>query len=424
MEEALDVVPVPQIYKALPTLSMEDVKWQTMRSSRLEKLWRRPDHSPKSVRDLHAPDDAQYLKLLPGGDWLAIIASDATVHLQHVTESDPRVSQKGVGTHLRELCCEISHTQDFDLLLLITGKSVVRGISHLLLYRIDTEIACMDLLVERQLHTSILAASASFNLLAFATGCEDMEIVHIQKIHGSGEQRYRELLWNVGITSSFQDSTLSIITPSQILICCDLGFSLYDVPSSDMVQFENMQDSDTLVEDGSAQDGDGPRVISVEPSWFLKYGLILCPPVVVPIPWNPADLEDSKVAFVLDYHIFHVLNLSSTSPSHRATSLPVKDCGDLTSIGTHRGVWWNEDKCAADPQLLKLRTCTLPRVPTSQRCLEDYTEEEFSVQVGSLLVPWKDKQDLEFVTMDEWSGRVCLLLKSDGPSRRIVMVDA
>ncbi|KZT22036.1 hypothetical protein NEOLEDRAFT_1244188 [Neolentinus lepideus HHB14362 ss-1] len=404
--KALEVVPIPQVFKKLSAMPTATLQFEAIRHSMLERSWHRENLAPMSLREIPSFHDVQYLELLPGGDWLVTIAGDGSVCLQHVSEPRPRIVKRGIDAYLHKMTSAISYSSGFDSLLLITGTNGTDETSHLFLYCIDTQIPRMESVLTLKLSTNVLAASAAFGILAVGTGQGEAELIHIISVDEYSGQQRSIVLMDVRSTGSMEESTLTILSRSQVFLCCSYGFALYDIPQVEQARVGNSQD---------------PPTIMVTPTWSLKHELTLSLPVSSHVVWQHMALQQPGTIFILDYHELHVLNLTVSPVSHIEVSLPVKVGGDLTALGTHRGVWWNRYQSAQnDARSLRLWTCTLPRIPAHE---EDLIEDDFPIAAGSLIVPCKDKEEVEYLSLDEWSGRVCLLFERKESRGRIVLVD-
>ncbi|TFK47683.1 hypothetical protein OE88DRAFT_730619 [Heliocybe sulcata] len=387
--KALEVVPVPQIFNNLCNMPTEALRFEAVRSFKLEKAWRKEDSIPCSVKEIPAFHDMVYLELLPGGDWLATIACDGSVCLQHVLEPAPRITKEGIGVSLQNMTSATSNSSKLDSLLVITGRNETDASSHVFLYWIDTRIPCMEPVLNLKLPVNILTASAGFGVLAVGAVLGEEEFIHVMLIDEyTGKRLGRDMVIDVQLTGSMEDSTLSILSRDYLFICCSFGFSLHRIPEPEKGE----------------EDGD-PRMIQAKASWSLKLELTLVPPLSSPVLWGQA--RRPMAVFLLDYRELHALNLAVLpTASHIKVPLPVQVDGDLTSLGTHRGVWWNRRSLSADRRLLQLWT------------------EDYPVVVGSLLVPREEDEEVEYLSLDEWSGRVCLLLRRKGEKARILLVDS
>ncbi|KDQ56330.1 hypothetical protein JAAARDRAFT_309158 [Jaapia argillacea MUCL 33604] len=379
-------------------LSNGDLRRETLKVARLQTLWCMEDVEPTSVITLTCPENVKFARIIPGSDWLVVASDNGSLRLRNIRTNQASLSTPSVAPFLEYLTCEVLSSGE-DNVVLSTGTDL-DGTSHLLLHRVDLTVPSLEVVVSLTFPEKILTATAGLNLILYASTAGEDELVVARSF--GGDRPAEQVVMDIDAFTTLEDSTMALLGSHRFFVSNSYGFAIFEMPPMTPVQ---------VIDHHSA--------ISVEPFWFLDCDLLVYPPIISHVDW----MHRSPNVMILDYHCLHIL--SGIPPLHRTISLPTRDDGDVTAIGTRHAAWWNP---MVSPPLsapgVTIRICTFPMIHGGSH-LEEASAEEFPVRVGSLLVDEPEDQTPESISLDEWAGRLCILFRgeSDSEDKTIMLLD-
>ncbi|KDQ57115.1 hypothetical protein JAAARDRAFT_284233 [Jaapia argillacea MUCL 33604] len=409
LERMLAMIPVPKLARSCPSMSVPGLRECAIRAARLDAKWQRENLAPVTVYSVPCPPNVYFARLLAGGDWVALVSSSASVYLQEITDGGVAAVRQGRSIEFQRLGCDLSLSASAETMLLVTGQNPETEMNHIFLYQLNTDVPSIQLWEDVSFSDRFLSAAAAFDLLAFACpGEEEEELITIRRVGPDMRDRRQQVIMEVEDFPGIEDSTITLLSNNRLLISNGFGFALFPIPDLETVEVD-----DTTEE-----------IISVHPLWSLQRDLTVFPPLVSPVVWEARDKGHVRPVMVLDYHALHILDIASFPPNHRVIPLPVRDDGDLTTVGFRRGVWWN----SLDPSpegrepMMRLRTCTFPQLRRNID-LARVSSGDFNVTTGSVIFPTHHDETAESLSFDEWTGRVCIILKGGPDGRRAIVIN-
>jgi len=99
---------MPFLHKDRPNLlhaSTDILRQESIRQTRLDRLWRRHDSPPGRITELMIEENVNFFTVFPGGQWLVIILEDGRLCLRELCESDrtPKSITVKLGASVREV---------------------------------------------------------------------------------------------------------------------------------------------------------------------------------------------------------------------------------------------------------------------------------------------------------------------------------
>ncbi|KDQ57078.1 hypothetical protein JAAARDRAFT_47747 [Jaapia argillacea MUCL 33604] len=376
-------------------MSTAELRQTALRVARLDAVWSSYDHRPIATPHSVFTKDTELIRLLPGGEWILLVSSKGGITLQSLEAPDVSVSHEGNGSTLEHITCSIVQSESHDALVLLTGEDE-EGNNILVLYGVAFDVPSLSFLTEISLPEPILAAAASSDLVVYACPNDEDEVVYCRSVGSDGAAN--QITMSISCMTTFQDSTFSVLGSNRLLVSNSYGLFIFDIP--DLQGHVDVMD-----------------VVSVPEAWSLGCDILVYPPVVSPVLWS--NLERAMV--VMDQNYMHIL-YPSTSPTARTVPLPIRNGANVEAIGFRRAIWWNA--LETPPRNFAgfvIRMCTFPRVKGGDH-LENATGIELEVKIGGLFVSARYNETPESLSFEEWSGKVCVLLRGGVEGRRVVIL--
>lgn len=130
--DILDVTPLPNLRRALPQLSAEELKKKVIIAARLSYKWDQKTIIPQQAREFECDYDVACFQLLPGGKWMVVAKCDTTLELHEMTSEPPEVVIVD-----RTLCYEDWYSNSFfmvDLCLSVSQSGEILAVLHFVDY--------------------------------------------------------------------------------------------------------------------------------------------------------------------------------------------------------------------------------------------------------------------------------------------------
>ncbi|KAI0333092.1 hypothetical protein GY45DRAFT_1297732 [Cubamyces sp. BRFM 1775] len=423
LSRLLLVFPQPRLSRYLDDLDAEQLKAQVVHSARLDARWHRPNYQPRMVQNFHCDSAVEHVNLVAGGRWLVIVLYDGSLQLHELGASSPATTVSHPLTE-DESVFYLSSRQSFtddheDLIILQMG--VRYNQCNIYVYHVAVvDPAPTFLLVGKVSVTGSVwccASGSRYLVYGLDSGGGEM-VLHVCAVGAdSPEEQSPRVSMNIGPWSADEDFSISVLSENQLMLAYHGGLSIYEIPSAPL---------------------DAAQARRVQPVWSRRCDIGSGIYRISPYSWGP----HRHPVVIVGTRALHVLRIGRYDKADAAAGATVVDYREipyplapgaelgymgLGAVGLRRAIW---DSTEARNGVLHVhfRTYSLPRsILNLGEDDPDFGGRELGVSgcLGSFVVALDPEEHLVNLSLEEGSGRVCLLLNNIMTgARRISVIDA
>jgi len=371
---------------------------------------------PKKVQSTACGSHAVHARIVHGGQWVAVLYGDGTLHLREPGSDIPSVVDDTFKAIVDDfgandgmnMSLSLSDSNDTLLLLTIFCSSNAFYSTIFTVYRIDTDGPGFCLLMPPQKRTHERYEGSPVvtgKLWAFAWWQGTRRLLAVGSISSSQRQ---DVVMDIG-AFKFQ-GTISILSEKQILLSSRAGMLLFDIP-----------DLQPASEPAS--------IIRVRPAW--THGFESLDVYMYPNTSPPERGEGANIAVLNGYNlcVFHPAEDIHRPSECRVTSYKLQ---------THDAARVHARNCLSSRRVFfckdnMIHTCIIPSERDDLQQTGQPSSESPSIRATSIKVDEArvgEKLRVQDISWDETSGRLCLLAgqhhdceTSQGFPLRIIVVD-
>ncbi|KAI0657145.1 hypothetical protein C8Q70DRAFT_920255 [Cubamyces menziesii] len=420
LSRLLLVFPQPRLSRYLDDLDAEQLKAQVVQSARLDARWHRPNYRPRMVQNFHCDSAVEHVNLVAGGRWLVIVLYDGSLQL-HELGAKPGIRSR---TSSRDesvfyLSSRQSFTDDHeDLIILQMGVRYNQCNIYVYHVAVVDPSPTFFLIGKISVTGSVWCCASGSRYLVYGLDSGGGEMVlHVCAVGADNpEAPNPQVSMNIGPWSADEDFSISVLSEHQLMLAYHGGLSIYEIPSAPP---------------------DAAQTRRVQPVWSRHCDIGSGIYRISPYSWGP----HRHPVVIIGTRALHVLRVGryddadaaagGTAVDYREIPYPLAPGVELGymglgAVGLRRAIW-DSTKTRNGVLYVHFRTYSLPRsILGLNEDDPDFGSEELGVSgcLGSFTVALDPEEHLVNLSLEEGSGRVCLLLNNIMTgARRISVID-